>query len=435
MTTSAPARDRNSLQPFLAPIEQSSIIAELCRRLTEQRHVAATGQWGSCALVLAAIAQRQLNRPVLILTAHLDEADDALDQLMFFRPGCDARLYPAFEVLPGESNLSHELAAQRLELLVDLKGLGDRGKGLEKNAVAADAKSPQFIVAPIQALMQPSPNATLLNDLVLAIRVGQTIDRDALVRWLTDHGYNRLDAVEEAGDFAVRGEIVDVWPPGEAGGGQPVRIDFFGDQVESVHHFDLESLGPTGNIPEARMIALGDRSTWPLDQTTSLLTYLPPDTIVWLIEPAEIQEQAKSYFDRLADARGIYPPSAVLKNIQNLAWAEIHQFGAEDEKTIRLPCKSVQRFDTKADEAIRELAELTDRASVVVICDSKSECTRLSDLLDVKHPGIREKIEMPIGNIHLGFEWNEQDWGATRDSSPQTSQPPAPPGDIGAVSS
>jgi len=61
-------------------------------------------------------------------------------------------------------------------------------------------------------------------------------------------------------------------------------------------------------------VALGDRSTWPIEQTTSLLTYLPAETVVWLIEPAEIQEQAKSYFDRLSDARGIYPPSAVLKN-------------------------------------------------------------------------------------------------------------------------
>ena len=62
---------------------------------------------------------------------------------------------------------------------------------------------------------------------------------------------------------------------------------------------------------------------------------------------------------------GIYPPSAVFKNVQGFAWAEIHQFGSENEETLRLPCKSVQRFDTKAaEEAIRELAELTERAKV-----------------------------------------------------------------------
>lgn len=266
--------------------------------------------------------------------------------------------------------------------------------------------------------MQPSPSKELLKDLVQSIKPGMTLDRDKLVQWLSDHGYTRLDAVEDAGDFAVRGDIVDVWSPGGGeGGSYPTRISFFGDQVETLHHFDIETLGPTGDIPEARLVALGDRSTWPIDQTRSLLSYLPQDTIVWLIEPAEIQEQAKSYFDRLSDARGIYPPNAVLKNIQNLAWAEIHQFGAEDEKTLRLPCKSVQRFDTKAEEAIKELADLTDRANVVVVCDSKSECTRLSDLLDVKHPGIKDRIQMPTGILQLGFEWNEQDWGATRDES------------------
>src|SRR5690348_15776155 len=102
------------LQSFLAPIEQSPVMAELCRRLDEHNHAAATGQWGSCAIALAAIVQKKLNRPLLMLTAHLDEADDAVDQLLFFRPGSDARLYPAFEVLPGESNISDELAAQRL---------------------------------------------------------------------------------------------------------------------------------------------------------------------------------------------------------------------------------------------------------------------------------------------------------------------------------
>lgn len=108
-----------------------------CRRIEAERHVAATGQWGSCALVLAAIVQQRLGRPLLIVTAHLDEADDAVDQLHFFRKAkgetgeaTDVRLYPAFEVLPGESNVSHELASQRLELLVDLaKGNGGSEPG------------------------------------------------------------------------------------------------------------------------------------------------------------------------------------------------------------------------------------------------------------------------------------------------------------------
>jgi len=101
-------------------------------------------------------------------------------------------MYPAFEVLPGESNLSHELAAQRLELLVDLD------KGSKGNADEASAAAPQFIVAPIQALMQPSPTRSLLGDLVTdAMRWGTGTDVAVL-----NAGTLRLDDVIRPGPLS-----------------------------------------------------------------------------------------------------------------------------------------------------------------------------------------------------------------------------------------
>src|SRR5262249_46268207 len=153
----------------------------------------------------------------------------------FFRPDAASRLFPAYEVLPGESNVSHELAAQRLELLAALaEGVRGQGIGVSKEDSSIPyplSPIPSFIVAPIQALMQPSPNKQLPADHPRITKTGNPLARDALVQWLVDHGYPRLDAVEDAGDFAVRGEIVDVWPPGDE---EPVRIDFFGDQIESI---------------------------------------------------------------------------------------------------------------------------------------------------------------------------------------------------------
>src|SRR5262249_45688044 len=161
--------------------------------------------------------------PMLVVTAHLDETDDGQDQLEFFRPDATVKVFPAYEVLPGESNISHELAAQRLELLAQLAERGETR--------APGGGGVGVIVAAIQALMQPSTNRELLSEQLRVIRANDSLDRDALVAWLADHGYTRLDAVEDAGDFAVRGEIVDVWPPGDE---EPVRIDFFGDTVESI---------------------------------------------------------------------------------------------------------------------------------------------------------------------------------------------------------
>ncbi len=204
-----------------------------------------------------------------------------------------------------------------------------------------------------------------------------------------------------------------------------MRIDFFADQIETLARFDIETLGVTQTCPTARLAALGDRGTWPIDQTTSFLTYLPRDAVVWLVEPLEIQEQAKSYYDRLSDARGIYSPQAVLKLVQQFPWAEIYQFGGEGPETIRLPCKSLQRFDTKPEEALKELATLADTRRVVVVCDNKSEITRLTDLLDVKHPGASAKIQMTVGTLPLGFEWDESDIPET-EAAPPTAAPQLP---------
>ena len=90
--------------PVLAALRDSAITRDLVARLQSERHVAVTGQWGSCALLLAACVQQITGRPMLIITAHLDEADDGLDQLQFFRPDLAANgtaVYPAYEVLPG----------------------------------------------------------------------------------------------------------------------------------------------------------------------------------------------------------------------------------------------------------------------------------------------------------------------------------------------
>ncbi len=383
----------------------SAVVARLADELSSRGKTAATGQWGSCALVLAAAVRARLRRPVLIITGHLDDADDAIDQLAFFDADSRPQLFPAYEVLPGETNTSQELSAQRLGLLADI----------------ADGKIPGIIAAPIQAIMQPCPNRELLSEQILTLAAGHTRQREALTAWLAQQGYTRLEAVENPGDFAVRGEILDLWPPGET---RPLRLNFFGDEIESIHGFDVETLGTLDVLPTLRVAATGSSSTWPQEKTVSLPAWLPKETIIWLIEPAEIQEQGRSYLDRLPEARGIYPVTSVLKNIQAFAWAQIMQFGQAGPDTIRLPCGSVEQFDTQTDTALAKLAAMAANDDVAVVCQSESEKSRLTDLLHVKHPDVMHRVAMPVGDLAMGFRWGPAEDKAGGEDAP--SRPGAP---------
>src|SRR5688500_19865031 len=96
--------------------------------------------------------------------------------------------------------------------------------------------------------MQSVPAPDQLKYLIRSLKVGDEREPEKLIVWLSDHGYNRLEHVEVPGDFAVRGGIVDIYLPGDfehAGEqvGLTVRIDFFGDQVDSIKRFDLDTLG------------------------------------------------------------------------------------------------------------------------------------------------------------------------------------------------
>jgi len=286
------------------------------------------------------------------------------------------------------------------------------------------SKIPNVLVAPIQALMQSVPSRQQMAQLVRTLRVGQQLEPEKLIVWLCEHGYNRLEQVEVPGDFAVRGGIIDIYLPGEfeeSGEqvGLTVRIDFFDDQIESIRQFDLDSLGSRAPMSSVRISDLTGRLP-ESGESTHFFSYLPPDTIVVLWAPLEIAEQARSYLERLPDVKGIYPLEAVLRLASQFTCLELSQFeqsavavhsliGGRDGgvPVFRLPIRSLQKFETDVPRAIAELAELADTHEVAVFCENVGELQRFAELLDQVRPGLRQRIEMPIGYLHRGFVWEE----------------------------
>lgn len=152
----------------------------------------------------------------------------------FFAPSIPALRLPAWDCQPYDRiSPSPRVAARRAATLAWLA------------ARNADDSSPLLIIATINAVTQKcAPRATMASRGFQA-KPGEVIDLDALKAYLTANGYSRTTTVREPGDFAVRGGVVDAFPPGME---EPVRLDMFGDTLESVRSFDPETQRSTRQL-------------------------------------------------------------------------------------------------------------------------------------------------------------------------------------------
>ncbi len=370
-------------------------LAELAARVADARRLVVRGQWGSSAHLVAGALHRLTGRPVLLVQAHLDDADEAVDDLALFDE-MDAATFPALEVMPGESNVSLELMADRLDLLGRLHR-GDQ---------------PGVIVAPVQGLMQSVPPLAQMNQMVRQIAVGDQIDLAELGGWLTEAGYHRAQVIEQPGDFAIRGGILDVFPPG---GDQAVRIDLFGDQVDDLAEIDLDSMGSDRKLQRVRLIGTHTDAMDIGDQTAALWQLLDARTIVVMQEPLEIAEQARGYFERLTDPIGIISPPAVIQGLDTLSVIELNQFaGLRDRPDLELPVRRLANFAQGATDAIAELAEMASGEDgpahrVIVLCQKDAERERLRELLAEHQPHAADRIALEVGYLHRGFVWGSDE--------------------------
>jgi len=365
-------------------------LKELARRLeTAHGRVMVCGLWGSSAPLVAAELRRRTGRPILHVTAHLEQADDTRDDIEFFLgESCD--LLSAWETLPGEGPSAGEINAERHRLCTLLA----TGDGEHRPAV---------IVTPVQALLQPVPTPGSLRAHTLMLRVGEPGDPSALATWLADHGFERLELVEAPGDFAVRGDIVDVFAPGDR---QPVRIELADNVIESIRRFELSTQRSTGRQKSLSICAP------PPDPETqakaSFFDYLAPETIVLLDEPGEIQEFAEMFRTRLGESAGVFSLPDLLAAAETLAQVHLSRFGAaaaDDDGVIDLGVRSLTRFEGRAAEAVGELVELSRTRRVTVVCENDGEEQRLRELITEVQGAVPGTLRMLRGRLHRGFEW------------------------------
>ena len=174
---------------------------------------------------------RAAERPLLIVTSSSRSSEDLVNDLRELHD--DVFEFPAWETLPHERlSPRSDTVAQRISTLIKLK--------------ENKANNP-IVVTPVRGLIHRIINS-LAQVPVRELAVGAQCDLKELINHLGELAYQRTDLVERRGEFAVRGGIVDVFLPLA---NQPVRIDFFGDEIEDISYFDVAGQRTTGVVSES----------------------------------------------------------------------------------------------------------------------------------------------------------------------------------------
>jgi transcription-repair coupling factor (superfamily II helicase) len=187
----------------------------------KQRVTLAGAPEGHDARVLAEVASRCAGKPVIYVALDDTRAAVLADALAFFAPHCEVVSFPAWDCLPYDRVSPHsDIVAARITALSRLR---------------QNFKQPCIVITTVNAIAQKSLPPDMLEQVSFDAAVGEALPVEKLRSFLTQNGYVNAGTVREAGEFAVRGGIVDLFPPGYDA---PLRLDFFGDEIESIRVFD-----------------------------------------------------------------------------------------------------------------------------------------------------------------------------------------------------
>ena len=204
---------------------------------------------GVDSLALAELARNAIGRDVLYIARDDARMARMAESLAFFAPEIELIEFPAWDCVPYDRVSPHvDVVARRIDALSRLA----QGPG----------HGPRVVLTSVAALVQRVPPRQIMAQASFAARIGTRMDIASIITFLSRNGYGRTDTVMEAGEYAVRGGILDLYPPGTP---EPVRLDFFGDELESIRSFDPMTQRTTGQL---QSFALAPVSEATLDEAS-----------------------------------------------------------------------------------------------------------------------------------------------------------------------
>jgi transcription-repair coupling factor (superfamily II helicase) len=373
------------LQELVGRLERQSGFAEVIASLQAGHAATLGGVWGSsCALVAASLA-RHAPGPLVVVWPHMDDLDDFCDDLALFSDVTPER-FPAWEREQRDTVVFDEIYGERLRLL----------------KLLSSDDPPKLVVTSIQSLLQGVPGREKLARQTRAIRRGETLDINELLAWLVKNNFHNTSAVELPGEFSPRGGILDIFAPDWY---DPVRIEFFGDEVESIRRFEVatqRSLASLESI-DVTVLARGE------DDHEHFANYLPTDSWFYLVEPADVEEEGRRYLERLERPQDCHGVASTLRQITQFPSVTAAGIASGSlETTCHLGIESVERFSGDIAKVRDELDTLMSAGDVggqdvFVVCQTEAESQRLREIFAPTRLAAAGRLHYPIGRLKTGF--------------------------------
>ncbi|ODT63717.1 MAG: transcription-repair coupling factor, partial [Phenylobacterium sp. SCN 69-14] len=197
---------------------------------------------GFDALVMADIVKARGGLSVFV-ARDASRLSAFIDAFGFFASNVEVVRFPAWDCLPYDRiGPSAGVAAERMTALARL------AKGM-------DAKKPALLVTTVPALLQRVPPRSAVEGAAYSATVGNVVEIADLERYFAINGYQRASTVSERGEFAIRGGVIDVFPPNAD---EPVRLDLFGDTLESIRAFDPETQRSTRQLKDISLLPVSE---------------------------------------------------------------------------------------------------------------------------------------------------------------------------------
>jgi len=195
---------------------------------------------GFDAMLLANAAERAFasgKRPVLHVTSDDGRLAALVSAVRFFAPDLEVIALPAWDCLPYDRvSPQADIVAKRMAALSAL--------------TSQKLSAPRLVVTTVNAALQRVAPLKAIKDATFHAEPGDMVDMKSLTEFLASNGYTRSGQVMEPGEFAVRGGLIDIFPPGH---NEPLRLDFFGDELDTIRRFDPLDQRTTGTAKELHL--------------------------------------------------------------------------------------------------------------------------------------------------------------------------------------